>query len=68
MLKKYPNVIPIPGSKNKERIKENLNAMNIILTDEEFKELEKALNNTKVHGHRGISETQHVSFRDKWDK
>ena len=26
MLHKYPNVVPIPGSKNKERIIEDLNA------------------------------------------
>ena len=29
MLHKYPNVVPIPGSKNKERIVENLNASNV---------------------------------------
>ena len=37
MLHKYPNVVPIPGSKNKERIIENLNASDVELTDEEFK-------------------------------
>jgi len=43
MLNKYPNVVPIPGSKNKERIVENLNASNVALTDEEFKALEASL-------------------------
>ena len=33
MLHKYPNVVPIPGSKNKERIIENLDAANVELTD-----------------------------------
>lgn len=32
-LHKYPNVVPIPGSKNKERIIENLDAANVELTD-----------------------------------
>lgn len=32
MLHKYPNVVPIPGSKNKERIIENLNASLVELT------------------------------------
>ena len=54
MLHKYPNVVPIPGSKNKERIVENLNASEVKLTSEEFASLEKALNGMKVYGHRGL--------------
>ncbi len=54
MLHKYPNVVPIPGSKNKERIVENLNASQVELTDDEFKALEAALNQHKVYGHRGF--------------
>ena len=54
MLHKYPNVVPIPGSKNKERITENLDASKVELTDEEFKTLEDALNQCKVYGHRGL--------------
>ncbi len=54
MLHKYPNVVPIPGSKNKERIVENLNASNVELTDEEFASLDNVLNSLKVYGHRGL--------------
>ena len=54
MLHKYPNVVPIPGSKNKERIIENLDSANVELTDDEFKNLEDALNGLKVYGHRGL--------------
>lgn len=54
MLHKYPNVVPIPGSKNKERIIENLDAPRVALSDEEFTALEEALNGLKVYGHRGI--------------
>ena len=54
MLHKYPNVVPIPGSKNKERIIENLDASKVDLTDEEFNSLEEALNQLKVYGHRGL--------------
>ena len=43
MLHKYPNVVPIPGSKNKERIIENLDASNVELTEEEFGMLEERL-------------------------
>lgn len=55
MLHKYPNVVPIPGSKNKERIIENLDASLVELTDEEFRSLEAALNQCKVYGHRGVT-------------
>ncbi len=54
MLHKYPNVVPIPGSKNKERIIENLDSSNVELTDAEFAALEEALNSLKVYGHRGL--------------
>ena len=45
---------PIPGSKNKGRIIENLDASTVDLTDEEFRVLEDALNGLKVYGHRGL--------------
>lgn len=68
MLKKYPNVVPIPGSKNQERIIENLSAWNVELTDEEFNELQSALDQCEIHGHRGIVETQHQTFSNNWRK
>ena len=55
MLKKYPNIVPIPGSKNKERIKENLDAHKVVLTDEEFTNFENELKKLKVYGHRGVN-------------
>lgn len=54
MMHKYPNVVPIPGSKNKERIIENLDSAEVELNDEEFSSLEEALNRLKVYGHRGL--------------
>ena len=55
MLKKYPNLVPIPGSKNKGRIKENLDARKVVLTDEELTEFENELKKLKVYGHRGLN-------------
>ncbi len=55
MLHKYPNVVPIPGSKNKERIIENLNASEVELTENEFVGLEDALGKCRIYGHRGLS-------------
>lgn len=68
MLHKYPNVVPIPGSKNQERILENLGAANVELTDEEFRMLEAALNACPVHGHRGHVETVQGDFGSNWKK
>ncbi len=66
MLHKYPNCVPIPGSKNKERILENLGAWSVALSDSEFKSLENELDKISIHGHRGIEETQQNSFGNKW--
>lgn len=68
MLHKYPNVVPIPGSKNLERILENLGAADVTLTDNEFAQLEAALNACTVHGHRGFVETEQYTFGNNWKK
>ncbi len=68
MLHKYPNVVPIPGSKNQERILENLGAWNVKLTDNEFSELEAALDACTVYGHRGHVESEQKTFSNNWIK
>lgn len=68
MLHKYPNVVPIPGSKNQERILENLGAAHVELTDEEFHALETALDACTIHGHRGHVETEQSTFGNNWKK
>lgn len=67
MLHKYSNVVPIPGSKNQERILENLKAWSVTLTDDEFSTLETALNQISVHGHRGFVEQQGSSMKN-WSR
>lgn len=67
MLHKYPNVAPIPGSKNQERILENLGAWNVALTGDEFAALEAALAQIPVHGHRGFVEQQGGGMKN-WDR
>ena len=62
MLHKYPNVVPIPGSKNQGRILENLGAWDVELSDDEFNELETSLNACEIHGHRGFDESEGRSF------
>lgn len=67
MLHNYPNVAPIPGSKNQERISENLGAWNVALIPAEFAALEDALAGIPVHGHRGFVERQGGSTKN-WGK
>lgn len=67
MLHKYPNVVPIPGSKNQERILENLGAWNTELTDDEFASIETALDAIPVQGYRGHVEIDSGSMRD-WNR
>lgn len=64
MLAKYPNVVPIPGSKNEGRILENLGASKVTLTSGELTELEAALAKCVIHGHRGTVESSKHSFLD----
>ncbi len=67
MLKKYKNVVPIPGSKNQGRILENLGAWNVNLSDEEFSELDSTLNKIPVAGFRGHVEMMGGTMKD-WDR
>ncbi|WP_321387886.1 aldo/keto reductase [uncultured Enterococcus sp.] len=68
MLHKYPNVAPIPGSKNQERILENLGASTVELSDYEFNAIEEALDKIQVYGHRGHVESEQVRFSSQWLK
>ena len=67
MLHKHGNVVPIPGSKNQQRILENLGAWNVVLTDDEFVALDTALCQIPIHGKRGFVEYQGGSIAD-WGK
>lgn len=67
MLYKYPNIVPIPGSKNKGRILENLGAADVVLSKTEFEQLDSTLNTLPVKGFRGHVEFQGGSMSD-WGK
>ena len=64
---KVPQRRPIPGSKNKERTIENLDAWNVRFTDKEFSELENELDRIPVHGHRGSVQVEGSKMSD-WGK
>lgn len=65
ILHKYPNAVPIPGSKNQERILENLGAWDVVLTEEELEALDRALDACEIHGHRGAVEAAGIPRRNR---
>lgn len=48
MICKKPWIVPIPGTRKLERLKENAGSSEIILTDEEIKRLDDALDNIEM--------------------
>lgn len=48
MMCKKPYIVPIPGSRKIDRIKENAAAADIVLTDGEINEIDKALDKTEM--------------------
>lgn len=48
LLAKRPYIVPIPGSRKETRIKENLDAADIVLTSDEIREIDAALGNMKM--------------------
>ena len=52
MLNKGDYIVPIPGMRREERIKENLGAIDVKLTEEEYQQLEEALRQIDIHGNR----------------
>ncbi|MHB9291126.1 putative Aldo-keto reductase IolS [Hollandina sp. SP2] len=52
MLHKKDFIVPIPGSRKLERIKENLGAAGVELTEEEYKKIEAELEKITIYGNR----------------
>lgn len=48
MLCKKPYIIPIPGSRKEERLRENLGAKDITLSEKELDEIDKLLDRTEI--------------------
>lgn len=52
MLRKGDFIVPIPGMRREDRIRENLGAADVELTDAEFAAIEEALSHIEIHGNR----------------
>lgn len=52
LLHQKPWIVPIPGTKKIERLKENIGAENIVFTQQELTDIRNHLNNIKIIGAR----------------
>jgi aryl-alcohol dehydrogenase-like predicted oxidoreductase len=52
LLAQKPFIVPIPGTRNLDHLKENLGAINVQLTPADLREIETAFSKIKVHGGR----------------
>lgn len=62
MLHKKDFIVPIPGSRKIERIKENLSASDVILAKEEFEQIESELAKIQIHGNRTDEDIAKLRF------
>jgi aryl-alcohol dehydrogenase-like predicted oxidoreductase len=63
LLAQKPWIVPIPGTTKLHRLEENLGAVNLELTPQDLRELEKASANIKVEGDRYPEELQRLVGR-----
>ena len=52
LLAQKPFIVPIPGTRNPDHLRENLGAINLQLTPADLRELDEALSGLTVHGGR----------------
>ncbi len=52
MLHKWDFLVPIPGMRKEERLKENFGASDVELSDDEFEALENELSKIQIYGNR----------------
>ena len=64
MLHKYDFLVPIPGMRKEERVRENLGSADVELTSEELAALEKALSEIEIHGNRTDEDIAKLRYMD----
>lgn len=52
MLHKKEFIVPIPGMRKLERLKENFGSVDVVFSEEEYQALEMALSQIEIHGSR----------------
>ena len=52
LLAQKPWIVPIPGTRKRERLEENIGGLDLTLTSEEIRELDNATSAIPIHGNR----------------
>jgi aryl-alcohol dehydrogenase-like predicted oxidoreductase len=60
LLAQKPWIVPIPGTRKLERLKENLGAVEIDMTPNDLREIDVAVSKIAVHGARGTGQEQYL--------
>jgi aryl-alcohol dehydrogenase-like predicted oxidoreductase len=60
LLAKKPWIVPIPGTTKLHRLKENVGAADIDMTDEDLRQIEKAISHIEVRGARYSESSQRM--------
>jgi aryl-alcohol dehydrogenase-like predicted oxidoreductase len=60
LLAQKPWIVPIPGTRNLERLKENLGAVDVEITSDDLREIDEAASKIHVHGARGTGQEEYL--------
>jgi aryl-alcohol dehydrogenase-like predicted oxidoreductase len=63
LMAKKPWIVPIPGTTKLHRLEENIGAIEIELTADDFQEIERAASNIDVQGERYPEQMEKMSYR-----
>ena len=64
MMHKYDFLVPIPGMRKEERVRENLGSVNVKFNSKELTVLEKALSEIEIHGNRTDEDIAKLRYMD----
>lgn len=64
LLHKFDFLVPIPGMRKEERVRENLGSADVNLTAEELAAIEKALSEIEIHGNRTDEDIAKLRYMD----
>ncbi|HEU5367693.1 MAG TPA: aldo/keto reductase [Ktedonobacterales bacterium] len=59
LLAQQPWIVPIPGTTKRERLEENIGAVDVTLSADDLREIDHACSQLQVHGARGTGEERY---------
>ena len=59
LLAQKPYIVPIPGTRRRQRLEENIGAAPVELTSEDIREIDAARSDFRIHGARGTEDEEY---------